>query len=146
MSDLWGFKNVKELEKNTRDMPDSILKEQIALLSDKTNYVLYGKPVSIKITNSEEIDYGLATLFNIIVPKLDNYAKTILIMYSQPEEEYPVAITIGSSYEDDCEDFQPQYVCNNTEEFITAISEILSSNDILHIVGVLYAKASMLDG
>lgn len=31
MSDLWGFNNVKELEKNTRDMPDSILKEQIAL-------------------------------------------------------------------------------------------------------------------
>lgn len=66
MSDLWGFNNVKELEKNTRDMPDSILKEQIALQSDKTNYVLYGKPVSIKIANSEEIDYGLAKLFNII--------------------------------------------------------------------------------
>ena len=30
MSDLWGFKNVNELEKNTKDMPDAILKEQIS--------------------------------------------------------------------------------------------------------------------
>ena len=27
--DLWGFKNVKDLEKNTSDFPETILKEQI---------------------------------------------------------------------------------------------------------------------
>lgn len=30
--DLWGFKDVKDLEKSTKDLPDTILKEQIALL------------------------------------------------------------------------------------------------------------------
>lgn len=146
MGDLWGFKDVKELEKNIKDMPDTILKEQISSLGDKTNFVLYGKPVSLKVTNNQEIDYGLATLFNIVVPKLDNYAKTILIMYSNPEEDYPVAISVDSSYEDDCEDFRPQYICNDKDGFIKAISEILSSKDVLHIVGILYAKANMLDG
>ena len=79
MSDLWGFKNVNELEKNTKDMPDAILKEQISLLSDKTGFVLYGSPVFMKVKNAE-IDYSMATLFNVVVPKLDNYQKTIMIM------------------------------------------------------------------
>lgn len=146
MRDLWGFKDVKELEKNIKDMPDTILKEQISSLGDKTNFILYGKPVSMKVTNNLQIHYGLATLFNIVVPKLDNYAKTILIMYSNPEEDYPVVISVGSSYEDDCEDFHPKYICNDKDEFIRVISEILSSEDVLHIVGILYAKASMLEG
>jgi len=30
--DLWSFKSVKELERQTKDMPDTILKEQIMLL------------------------------------------------------------------------------------------------------------------
>lgn len=33
--DLWGFKDVRELEKSTKDMPDMILKEQIALLGKR---------------------------------------------------------------------------------------------------------------
>ena len=33
--DLWGFKNVKDLEKNTSDFPETILKEQISALGDK---------------------------------------------------------------------------------------------------------------
>ncbi len=143
MKDLWGFKDVKELEKNTQDMPDAILKKQIWLLGDKTGFVLYGSPVLIKLKNAE-INYSMATLFNIVVPKLDNYQKTIMIMYSNPESEYPVAISVGKSLEEDCEFFQPDYSCDNKESFENAINEILSSEDILHIIKVLYAKASML--
>lgn len=143
MSDLWGFKNVNELEKNTKDMPDAILKEQISLLSEKTGFVLYGSPVFMKVKNTE-IDYSMATLFNVVVPKLDNYQKTIMIMYSNPESEYPVAISVGKSFEEDCEYFQPDYSCGNKEEFETVIQEILSSEDVLRTIGVLYAKASML--
>ncbi len=143
MSDLWGFKNIKELEKSTQDMPDSILKEQISLLSDKTDFVLYGKPVFMKVKHAD-IDYSMATLFNVVVPKLDNYQKTIMIMYSNPESEYPVAISVGKSFEEDCEYFQPEYLCDNKEKFESTIQEILSSEDILHTIGVLYAKASML--
>ena len=72
--DLWGFKNVKDLEKSTKDMPDTILKEQIALLGEKTNFIVYGKPVFIKV-NSQEIEYKVATVFNVVVQALDNYEK-----------------------------------------------------------------------
>ncbi len=41
--DLWSFKSVKELEKQTEDLPDTILKEQIMLLGKKTDFILYGK-------------------------------------------------------------------------------------------------------
>ncbi len=141
--DLWGFKDPKELEKSTQDMPDSILKEQIALLAEKTNYVLHGKPTFIKV-RSAEIHFKVATVFDVVVPALDSYSKTLLIMYSNPESEFPVAISVGSSYEEDCEWFSPKYSCNNKEEFETSIREILSSDEVLHIIQILYSKASML--
>jgi hypothetical protein len=141
--DLWGFKDAMELEKSTKDMPDTILKEQIMLLGEKTNFVVYGKPVFIKV-KTDEIDYRVATIFNVVVPVLDNYQKTILIMYSDPETEYPVAITLDSSFEEDCEMFTPKYTCNDKESFENAIKEILSSDKVLRIIQMLYSKASML--
>lgn len=141
--DLWGFKDAKDLEKSTKDMPDTILKEQIALLGEKTNFTVYGKPVFIKV-NSMEIEYKVATIFNVVVQALDNYEKTILIMYSNPETEYPVAITLGSSFEEDCELFNPKYVCNDKDSFEIAIKEILSSERVLGLIKMLYSKASML--
>lgn len=141
--DLWGFKDENELKKSTEDMPDTILKEQIEMLGKKTNFLLYGKPISIKV-RSDEIDYKLATIFNVVVPSLDNYEKTILIMYSNPEEQYPVAITVNSSYEEDCESFGVQYMCKNKEEFIKAMREILSSEEVMNIIQTLYSKAYML--
>lgn len=141
--DLWGFKNVKDLEKSTKDMPDTILKEQIALLGEKTNFTVYGKPVFIKV-KSQEIEYKTATIFNVVVQALDNYEKTILIMYSNPETEYPVAITLESSYEEDCEMFTPKYTCNDKNSFETAMKEILSSEQVMRVIQMLYSKASML--
>lgn len=141
--DLWGFKDAKDLEKSTKDMPDTILKEQIALLGKKTDFTVYGKTVFIKV-NSLEIEYKVATIFNVVVQALDNYEKTILIMYSNPETEYPVAITLGSSFEEDCELFKPKYVCNDKDSFEIAIKEILSSEKVLGLIQMLYSKASML--
>ena len=54
--DLWGFRDVKDLEKNTSDFPETILKEQIAVLGEKTGFVLYGKPLYMKV-NIHEIKY-----------------------------------------------------------------------------------------
>ena len=129
ITDLWGFKDVKELNKDTADMPDMILKEQISLLSEKTNFVLCGKSIILKVKNPN-IQYGLATVFDIFVPTLDNYSKTILIMYTNPDTEYPVAITVGSTFEEDCEYFCPTYTCKDYNEFIAEIEGILSSEDI----------------
>ncbi len=142
--DLWGFHNVKDLEKSTKDMPDSILKEQIVLLGEKTNYTVYGKSVVIKVT-SQEIEYEVATIFNVVVHALDNYEKTILIMYSNPETEYPVAITLDSSFEEDCETFAPKYVCNDKDSFESAMKEILSSERVMRVIQTLYSKAAMLE-
>ncbi len=141
--DLWGFKDAKELEKSTKDMPDTILKEQITILGEKTNFVVYGKPVFIKV-KTDEIEYKVATIFNVVVPMLDNYEKTILIMYSNPETEYPVAITLESSFEEDCELFIPKYTCNDKESFENTLIKILSSEEVLRIIQMLYSKASML--
>lgn len=141
--DFWGFKDFKDLEKSTKDMPDSILKEQIALLGEKTNFIIYGKPIFIKV-KSEEIDYKVATIFNVVVPALDNYEKTILIMYSNPETEYPVAITLESSFEEDCEMFMPKYTCDDKSSFESAIAEILSSEHVMKVIQMLYSKAAML--
>jgi len=143
VKDLWGFKDTKELEKSAIEMPDSILKEQISLLASKTNYILYGKPTFIKV-RSDDISFKVATVFDVVVPALDNYSKTLLIMYSDPETEYPVAISVGKSYDEDCEYFKPKYSCDDKEEFEAAIKEILSSEEVLYIIQILYSKASML--
>ena len=47
--DLWSFGSAEELKKQTEDLPDAILKEQIWLLGEKTGFILYGRPVFIKV-------------------------------------------------------------------------------------------------
>lgn len=140
MKDLWGFKNAKDLEKSTADMPNVILREQIGLLGDKTGFVLYGKVKNIRV-DSDQIDYKLATIFDVMVPELDDYRKTLFILYSNPEKEYPVAITVGSSYEDDCEAFEPFCICENKATFDEKAKELFSSPQIMDIIHMLYAKA-----
>jgi len=98
----------------------------------------------MKVHNNA-IDFSIATMFDVVVPALDNYEKTILIMYSNPETEYPVAITLGNSFEDDCELFKPDYVCKNKEEFEKTIKEILASDRILNMIQMLFSKASMIE-
>lgn len=141
--DMWPFKTAKELESNVADIPEIILNNQMELLGEKTDYLMYGWPMYIKV-KSEEITYKTATVFYIVVPNLDEYKKSILILYSNPETDYPVAITCDSTYDEDCQYFRPEYICTNKEEFHSAIKTILSSESVLHTVGTLYAKAKIL--
>lgn len=141
--DLWGFKDVKELEKNTSDFPETILKEQITSLGDKTGFVLYGKPLYMKVKNNE-IEFKSATIFNVVVPALDDYSKTVLIMYSNFEYNFPVAISVGKSFVEDMEYFEPSYKCNNIDEFKNTLKQVLSSDEVMNVIKTLYSKASML--
>lgn len=141
--DLWGFKDTRELEKNTSDYPETILKEQISALGEKTGFVLYGKPVYMRIKETE-VEYGAATIFNVVVPALDDYNKTLLIMYSNFEGNYPVAISVGKSFAEDMEDFSPQYECKDLDSFKEALKKILSSNEVMEMIKTLYSKANML--
>lgn len=141
--DLWNFKDARDLEKITVFLPDSILKEQILLLGEKTNHVLYGKPIFLKL-KLEDFEYKMATIFDVVVPALDNYSKTLLVMYSNPEEEYPVAITLGGDIAEEDTFFSPDYTCNSKDEFVKAIKEILSSDQVMKTIQILYSKAYML--
>ena len=75
-------------------------------LGEKTGYNIYGT-CSLKRIKNSEIEYDIATIFELMVPALDKYRKTLLIVYSKPELAYTVAITVGHSYEEDMEMFTP---------------------------------------
>ena len=62
-------------------------------------------------------------------------------MYSKTEVSYPVAITVGKSYEEDMETFNPNYECNNKSEFEEALKQILQSQEIMNLIALLYSKA-----
>lgn len=141
--DLWQF-NEKTLKKATQELPNSILKEQAELLYDKTGGTIYGRVTNMKFQPQDKgVDYNLATVFEIVAPQLDNYNYTLLDVYSRPEKDYPVAITVGSNIMDDAEEFEPEYECANKEEFIQALKEILSSEEVNKDIGILYSKSSV---
>ena len=140
--DLWKF-NEQTLKKSTEQLPNSILKEQADMLSVKTGGVIYGKITNIKFTPQDKaIPYNLATLFDIVVPNLDNYHYTLLNLYSRPECDFPIAITVDSNLIDDAEVFSPDFVCRDREEFIEALRKILSSDEVSKNIEILYSKAS----
>ena len=138
--DFWGFKNEEELKRKIVDVHETVLKEQMENLGEKTGYVIYGTSSLIRIKNTA-VKYEIATIFELVVPALDNYRKTLLIMYSKTEVSYPVAITVGKSYEEDMEAFNPDYECTNKSEFEDALKEILQSQEIMNLIALLYSKA-----
>lgn len=141
--DLWQF-DEKSLRKMTQELPNSILKEQADRLSEKTGGVIYGKVTNMKFYPQDKgIEYNLATVFEVVVPQLDNYNYTLLVIYSRPEKDYPVAITVGSNTIDDAEKFRLKYTCRNRDEFIEALKSILSSDDVNKNISILYSKANL---
>lgn len=140
--DLWNFTE-KSLKNSTKELPNSILKEQADILSDKTNGVIYGTVTNMKFKAGDaEVKYNLATVFDIVVPNLDNYRYTLLILYSRPECDYPIAITVGSSLIEDAEEFKPQCECENRQAFVEELKKILSSEEVSKNIEILYSKAS----
>lgn len=139
--DLWQF-DEKSLKKTTQGLPNSILREQAELLSKKTKDIIYGRVINMKFEpRDNNVEYNLATVFEVVVPQLDNYSYTLLILYSRPEKDYPIAITVGSNLIDDADDFRPEYECNDREDFIQALKAILSDDEINKNISTLYAKA-----
>lgn len=139
--DLWQF-DEKALKRSTRELPNVILKEQAEILSYKTGGVIYGKVTNLKFCPQDKnVKYNLASVFEIVVPLLDNYSYTLLVIYSKPEQDYPVAITVGSNPVDDAERFAPRYECQGMEEFVQAMKEILASDEVNRRISTLYAKA-----
>lgn len=83
--DLWQF-DEKSLRKMTQELPNSILKEQADRLSEKTGGVIYGKVTNMKFYPQDNgIKYNLATVFEVVVPQLDNYNYTLLVIHNNVE-------------------------------------------------------------
>lgn len=85
---------------------------------------------------SKKINFKVATIFDIVVPALDNYTKKLLIMYSNPEEEYPIAITAGKEISEDKDTFTPDYTCDKTD--IDCYCEKDISANIFYIKNTFY--------
>lgn len=139
--DLWEI-NEKELKKRAKELPESILKEQAELLWEKTGQVIRGRISNMKV-QSEEIPYALAVSFDLVVPSLDFYSCTLMNVYSRPEDDYPVAITVGQDVFTDGESFSPRFECNDKEDFVRALKEILSSDEVNDKIQMLYSKATI---
>ena len=143
--DLWNFNKEslrKSLQKSNEELPDSILREQAEALRGKTDGIVYGKISNMKYgLKSGKETYTMATMFDVVVPKLESYHYTMFIMFSRPEKSYPVAITVGRSITEEQDKLTPQYVCRNEKEFMKALKEILSSEEVTETIETLYLKA-----
>ncbi len=60
------------------------------------------------------------------------------------QKQCSISYYAGKSFEDDCNFFNPDYICNNKNEFESTIKEILASDEILNIIQMLFAKAAMI--
>lgn len=136
--DLWKIDDTRTAFLS-KDMPNIILKEQADLLEEKTRGAIYGRITNMKF-DCQNTECTMASIFEAVVPALDNYAYTILILYSRPECDYPVEITVGRDIISDAEDFVPAYECHNREEFIGALKEILSSDEVNKKIQTMLAK------
>ncbi|WIV92105.1 hypothetical protein QNH49_22585 [Bacillus bombysepticus] len=142
MNDLWGF---SKLNKNhIKSMPHGILKAQADLFEKKTDNKLLIRTSTRNLSIKADNKYGLGTNFQIIAPQLDGYSYTLFTMYSMPENDYPVAITLNASkYNNILPTFD--YECTNENEFLEALGEILGSENTTRIVINLYSKSLVND-
>lgn len=123
--DLWGELSLGE---NIRT-PITILREQAALLGEKTQHVLQG---DIRISHYGVRDFEAE--FFIIVPALDNYAYR-LFSIRYPVTMYPLTII------DTAMDLQSRIECPAEEDFVNALRLFLSQAKVKKIISSLIAQS-----
>ena len=123
MNNLW---DLKDIDRKASNSPNSILEEQAKYLKKNVNDILYAKITNIRLKDFIESDYKLATNFSIVSPTLDNYIYVLFTVYSNPESNYPVVIFLNGN-----KDYiDIDHICNNEEEFIDKLSNILGSEEV----------------
>lgn len=133
MNNLWNLKNIKSKIKNS---PNIILEEQAKHFEKGVDNVLYAKIKNAKLHEFKYSNYKLATNFSIVSPVLDNYEYVLFTVYSNPESNYPIIISLNNDEENEYE-----YLCKNEQEFISALTEILGSEKTTETISVLYSKS-----
>lgn len=134
MNNLW---NLKDIDRKASNSPNSILEEQAKYFEKNVNDILYAKITNTRLKDFKASDYKLATNFSIVSPTLDNYTYVLFTVYSNPESNYPVGISLNGN-----KDYiDIDYICSNEEEFINKLSNILGSEEITDVISVLYSKS-----
>lgn len=136
--DLWG--KIDFSIDNEND-PFAILNKQAVIFEKKAKDILFIRLVKINL-NDNTLKYPLATNFDIVSPRLDNYSYTLFSVYSKVEKDYPLSIECTYLKEDESKNSKVQgYECNNEGEFIEALKNILQSPEVKKIVATLYHKS-----
>jgi hypothetical protein len=142
MKDLWGFNKLSKSD--IKSMPQGILKEQADLFEKKTDSKLLLRTSTRSLSIKADERYGLATNFEIVAPYLDGYSYTLFTMYSMPENDYPVAITLNS-YKPNEVFIDFDYECKNEADFLNILGQILGSEETTRVVKNLYSKSFIND-
>jgi hypothetical protein len=122
---LWGELHIDALNQTT---PTQILKDQAALLSDMTKSVLQAD-VTVSLYN------GIFNLdLNIVAPAIENYRYEV-VSVTHGLEMYPVTVKPQNDLS------AHDIVCKNDTEFETALGEILSSERVRRVIGLLLAQS-----
>lgn len=137
--DLWGK---LDLNNEDNEEPFSILNKQVKVFEKKVNDVLFIRLLKINISDSKS-KYSLSTNFEIVSPSLDNYSYTLFTVYSRAENDYPIGIECNYLKDKKSMDdiLKLDYECNNKEEFIEALRNVLQSEESKKIVRTLYHKS-----
>lgn len=112
--DLWGNISIDY----TTKVPVMFLKEQAALLNDKTEKFLEGKVNAVEVSSDDIVGYEL----NIVAPALNNFKRTILSIFHPAINFYPVNISH--------QDYAGEWTTSSSAsemDFIAKLREILSS-------------------
>jgi hypothetical protein len=145
MKDFWSFGNLSKGD--LTDTPHGILKAQADYFEKRVKDTLFIK-LNTKRIKSTDIEFGLATSFDIVAPMLDGYTYTLFTLYTKPETDYPVAIDRNIKEDSEVEDLDSSYfdyISHNEEEFKNNLQEILGSPSTNSIVKNLYSKSYVSD-
>lgn len=120
IADLWGGFEPAEVR-----TPLSILRQQAALLGDKTNHLVEAR------VNTHTSGPYINHAFNLVVPALEDYTYQLFQM-SHGIELYPVVLDSTHKY----------LKLENEEAFVGWLSSCLSSETTKRIIGNLMAQAA----
>lgn len=161
MIDLWPQDII---ENNESRAPVTILKEQAALLGQKTKNLLKAEvrwytPGTLEKVSSNELRYLFDTVqeaqgevqqsfsyaFYFVAPTLDNYRyKLLTISHGIPW--YPVMFKIDKGISSEISGQNKPIIANSEEEFIDILEKIFKANKTKQIMKSILAQTSFTPG
>ena len=136
--DLWGVLPAPSIS----PLPANVLKEQGALLAEKTNGILTGQTkVRFDIDKDEVERTNLQ--FYIVCPTLNNYRYEVL---SVEHPRFGNAFPARIDYQQFANDDVTTYVtANDLEEFKNRVKDILQSDRVKSVISALLREAQQFD-